>query len=465
MLDDFKEDPRRQGLSGGRFDRDWTQGSIVKNLLSLSWPMIVTNTLMMLGPTIDMVWVGRLGSAAIAGVGVAGMAVMLLNSMMMGLSQGMRAVISRFIGARNNEGANHSAQQAFAICAAFSVVMAFVGVFLAEPILVLLGLEADVVTEGAAYMRILFVGSVSMSYRMLIESIMQASGDTISPMKLTLVYRIFHVILCPFLIFGLWIFPEMGVAGAALTNVISQTLGVSLGVWFLFSGRTRVRMTLKNFRLDFSMIWRIVRIGLPALVSGLQRSASQMVLMWFVVPFGTIAVAAHTLNQRIEMIMFMPCFALGMASGVLAGQNLGAEQPDRAAKSSWMAVLLTQGLMIIFCILILVGAEYVVRIFNSEPELVAMSSTFLRIAVAGYVFLAFVAVLMNSLQGAGDTVPPMIISLSAVMIVTLPMAYFLPRITDLGVLGIRWAMASEMIVQAIAFILYFRTGKWKTKYV
>jgi Na+-driven multidrug efflux pump len=94
-----------------------------------------------------------------------------------------------------------------------------------------------------------------------------------------------------------------------------------------------------------------------------------------------------------------------------------------------------------------------------------MSSTFLRIAVAGYVFLAFVAVLMNSLQGAGDTVPPMIISLSAVMIVTLPMAYFLPRITDLGVLGIRWAMASEMIVQAIAFILYFRTGKWKTKYV
>jgi len=437
----------------------------VKNLLSLSWPMIVTNTLMMLGPTIDMVWVGKLGSSAIAGVGVSGMAVMLLNSMMMGLSQGMRAVIARFIGAKNFDGANHSAQQAFAICAAFSVVMAFVGIFFAEPILVLLGLEADVVTEGATYMRILFIGSVSMSYRMLIESIMQASGDTVSPMKLTIIYRVFHVALCPVLIFGWWIFPEMGVSGAALTNVISQTLGTAIGVWFLFTGRTRIRMTLKDFRLDFSMIWRIVRIGLPALVSGLQRSASQMILIWFVVPFGTIAVAAHTLNQRIEMIMFMPCFAIGMASGVLTGQNLGAEQPDRAAKGSWIAVLLTEILMICFCIAILAGAEHIVGLFNSEPGLVAMSSTFLRIAVAGYVFLAFVAVLMNSLQGAGDTVPPMLVSMTAVLIITLPLAYFLPRITDLGVLGIRWAMASEMMVQAFFFIIYFRTGRWKTKYV
>ncbi len=437
----------------------------MRNLLSLSWPMIVTNTLMMLGPTIDMIWVGRLGSASIAGVGVSGMAVMLLNSMMMGLAQGMRAVVARFVGAGNNQGASHAAQQAFAICAAFSVIMAAIGIFLAEPILVLLGLEADVVSEGAAYMRILFIGSVSMSFRMLIESIMQASGDTVSPMKITIGYRIFHVILCPFLIFGWWIFPALGVSGAALTNVISQSLGTIIGFWFLFSGRTRLHLTLKNFSLDFSMIWRIVRIGFPALVSGVQRNASQLILMWFMVPFGTVAVASHTLNQRIEMILFMPAFALGMASGVLTGQNLGAGKPERAERSAWLAVVLVEGMMVVCSIVLLVGAEHIVHIFNSEPALVEMASTFLRIAVTGYIVLGFVAVLMNALSGAGDTVPPMIVGLATVCLVTLPLAYLLPKYTNLGVFGVRWAMVADLLIPAIVFTIYFRMGKWKNKYV
>jgi putative MATE family efflux protein len=393
------------------------------------------------------------------------MAVMLLNSMMMGLAQGMRAVIARFVGARNFDGAGHAARQAFAICAAFSFVMAIIGIVFAEPILLILGLEADVVTEGANYLRILFGASVSMSFRMLIESIMQASGDTVSPMKITLGYRIFHVILCPFLIFGWWIFPKMGVSGAAVTNVIAQTIGMSIGMWFLLSGRTRIRLTMRDFRIDYRMIWRIVRIGIPALVSGLQRNATQLILMWFVVPFGTAAVAAHTLNQRIEMIILMPTFALGMASGVLAGQNLGAEQPDRAAKSSWIAVAMAEGVMVIFSIVLLIAAEHIVHLFSGEPEVVRIAATYLRIGVTGYIVLGFVAILMNSLSGSGDTLPPMIVTMSTVLVVTLPVAYVLSKYTSLGVFGVRWGMAIEMIVQAVIFTIYFRTGKWKTKYV
>ena len=304
-----------------------------------------------------------------------------------------------------------------------------------------------------------------MSFRMLIESIMQASGDTVSPMKLTLAFRIIHVILCPFLIFGWWIFPEMGVSGAALTNVIAQSIGTSIGVWYLVTGRTRIQVSFRNFQIDFTMIWRIVKIGIPALVSGLQRSATQMIIMWFVVPFGTAAVAAHSLNQRIEIMMLMPTFALGMASGVLAGQNLGAGQPDRAAKSSWIAVALVEGIMFVFCMVLIFAAENIVHIFSTEPDVVLISATYLRIGILGYAFLGFVAVLMNSLSGSGDTLPPMIVAVSTVMVVTLPMAFFLSKYTSLGVYGVRWAMAAEMVVQAIIFTIYFRTGKWKTKYV
>jgi len=291
--------PRR----GPGFGRDWTKGNIFHNLLMLSWPMVISNSLNMLGPTIDMVWVGKLGAASIAGVGVAGIAVMLIMSAIMGLMMGMRAMIARFVGAGNVEGANHVAQQGFAISAIFAILMAVVGIFFAEPIMGLFGLEPDVVAEGVAYMRIIFVGAAAMSFRMMTEGIMQASGDAQTPMRITIFFRIFHVALCPFLIFGWWIFPRLGVSGAALTNVISQSLGLFISLWVLSTGRSRLRLSLKNFRLDPNIIWRIVRIGFPALISGIQRTFSQFFVMLFMAPFGTIAVAAHTINQRIEMML------------------------------------------------------------------------------------------------------------------------------------------------------------------
>jgi len=447
------------------FDRDWTKGSIIRNLLSLSWPIMVSNSLNMLGPTIDMIWVGRLGVASIAGVGVAGMAVMLVNSARMGINTGTRAMIARFVGAGDAEGANHVAQQAFVISAIFVIAMATIGIFLAEPILNLMGVEADVVSEGAAYMRIMLVGSVFMSFRFMAEGIMQASGDAVTPMRIVILFRFFHIALCPFLVFGWWIFPRLGVSGAALTNVISQSLGMSIGLWILLTGRSRLRLTLRNFRLDPSTIWRIVRIGIPASITSVERTFSNLVLMWFVVPFGTFAVAAHSLIQRVEMILFMPGWGMGIATGVLAGQNLGANQPQRAERGSWLAVGLVEGFMFVCAIAILLWAKNVVIIFSSEPGLVEIASTFLRIAAAGYLVMGLVAVLSQCLTGVGDTVPPLLITLISMWGIQMPLAFFLPRITDLGVYGIRWAIVIGIISRAIVYVIYFRLGRWKRKRV
>ncbi len=450
---------------GPGFGRDWTQGNIFHNLLRLSWPMVVSNSLNMLGPTIDMIWVGRLGAASIAGVGVAGIAVMMIMAAIMGLMMGMRAMVARFVGAGDVKGANHVAQQAFVISIAFAIVMAVIGMFFAEPILGLFGLEPDVVSEGVAYMRVLFVGAAAMVFRMMAEGVMQASGDSVTPMRIAIVFRLFHVALCPFLIFGWWLFPRLGVAGAATTNIVSQSLGLSISLWILFTGRTRLRLTMRNFRLDPNIIWRIVKIGFPALISGIQRTLSNFFVMLFMSPFGTIAVAAHTINQRIEMMLFMPGMAFGMASGVLVGQNLGAGQPERAERSAWLAAGLVEALLVACSVIILLAAEHIVRIFNADPGLVSVAGTFLRIAVAGYVILGLMVVFMQSLAGAGDTVPTMIFSMVTVWFVTLPLAYFLPRITDLGMYGVRWGMASGMIFSALLYTIYFRLGRWKRKRV
>lgn len=450
---------------GGGPERDWTKGNIIGNLLSLGWPMMIGGSINMLGPTIDMIWVGKLGSSSIAGVGVSGMVVMLVNSMMMGLYMGLRAMVARFIGAGDIKGANHVAQQSLVINVVYSLIMAAIGIFFARPILVLLGVGPDVVEQGVPYLRIQFIGMVTMSFRNMAEATMQASGDSKSPMWIDLFFRAFHIIFCPFLIFGWWFFPSLGVSGAALTNVFSQGIGASLGLWLLLSGRTRLKLTLRGFRIDPGIIWRLVKLALPASITAMERTLGNLILMWFITPFGTLAVAAHTLNQRVEMFLNMPAMGLGQAAGVLAGQNLGAKQPERAVKTGWLGAGFLSGVMLVISVAVLLWAEGIVRIFSSEPELVKLAATFIRIAATSYVMMGFGAVLSQCINGAGDTLPPMLIMLLNMWLVQVPLAYFLPRITDLGVFGVRWAIVIGSVTAAIIYALYFLSGRWKRKKV
>ncbi|HLB27659.1 MAG TPA: MATE family efflux transporter [Dehalococcoidales bacterium] len=311
-------------------DKDWTQGSILGNLWSLSWPMMVTQAITNLGPTIDMIWLGKLGAASMAGVGVSGTIVMLVSTVRTGLQTGTRAIISRSIGAGDNDAANHVSSQSFVVSVLFAVLTAVIGLFLSRQMLQWMGLAPDALAEGTAYLRIQLIGMVSTSFQMLSQSLMQASGDSKTPMNISIITRIFHVALSPVLIFGLWIFPKLGVSGAALTGVISQGVAGVWGMWMLYTGRTRLQLTMKNFRFDWKMIWRITKIGIPASLMGAERSSANLLVTWFVVPFGTFAVAAHSLLERIDNFIRMPAMAMGQGAGVLAGQNLGAKQPERA---------------------------------------------------------------------------------------------------------------------------------------
>ena len=462
----MSETTRKDTPVSGRaaaLERDWTKGSTVRNLLSLSWPMMVTEGLYILGISIDMVWVGRLGPVVIAGVGVAGIFAGLQMMIMTGLSVGTRAVVARCVGADDIPTAVHAAQQAMVIALVYTIVMTAAGVIVAKPILTFMGLEPDVVDEGTTYMRIMFAGSVTVGYWTMAYSIMQAAGDARTPLRITVLFRILHLVICPFMVLGWWVFPAMGGSGAALANLVSRALGMAIAMWVLFTRGSRLRLTLRNFRLDPQMIWRMVRIGIPSSVMGVQMFLGMLLVAWLMVPYGTLAVAAHSLMQRVEMLLFPVCLGLGLGAGVLVGQNLGAGQPERAENSGWLAVGFAEVLMVVCSAVILVWAEEIVHIFNREPLLVEITSFFLRIAVLGYLFLGFSTVLMQTISGAGDTMPPMFISVLASWGIQLPLAYFLSRYTRFGVLGVRWALALGIIVTASALTLYFLLGKWKRK--
>ncbi len=427
--------------------------------------MMVGGSLNMIGPTIDMIWVGKLGAASIAGVGVSGMVVMLVNSAMAGLYQGLRAMVARAVGAGNHEEANRIAQQALAVSLGYSLVMAMIGIFFARPIMMLMGVGEDVVDQGVPYLRINFIGMIGMSLRMVTEASMQASGDAVKPMWVAVFFRTFHVALSPFLIFGLLMFPRLGVTGAAVTNVLSQGLGAGIGLWFVFSGRTRLRLTLRNYRPDGKLIWRIVKIGFPASIMGMEQNLASLILTWFMTPYGTLAVAGHTLNQRIAMFVFVPAMGLGQAAGVLTGQNLGAGRPERAVRTGWLGSGLLSMLMVVLSGAILLWAEYVIRVFSSDPELIPLASTFIRIAAVGNLLVGLNTALQQCISGAGDTLPPMLITLLNLWLLQLPLAFILSRHTDLAVYGVRWAMASGGVGAAAAYVTYFQLGRWKTKKV
>jgi Na+-driven multidrug efflux pump len=182
-----------------------------------------------------------------------------------------------------------------------------------------------------------------------------------------------------------------------------------------------------------------------------------------VVPFGTLAVAAHSVQQRVEALLDVSASAIGTASGVLAGQNLGAGKDKRAERTGWLAVGLATSFMLVVAMVALIWPASIVRIFDNDPGLVSIGSNFLRIATVSFLAMGPAAVLTSCLNGVGDTIIPLVVSLMTMWGLQLPLAYFLPRVDNLGVYGVRWAMVIALAMRAIAYMVYFRLGRWKRR--
>ncbi len=431
----------------------------------ISWPIIVLGALWSVNQILEMIWLGKLGTSSIAGVGVGGFVVALVVMIKSGFSVGEKAMVARFIGAGDDAMANHIASQALVISAIFGAIVALIGILFTRQIFNFYNLEADAIAEGVKYLRIVLAGLWTEAFWITSFSLMQAAGDTITPMKIAVFIRFVNAALCPFLVLGWWVFPRLGVEGAAITYIIVTGLGMLICLWALFTGQTRLRLKFRDFRPDFKIMWRILKIGIPSSVTGLGKAFGDLILTWLMIPFGTVALAAHSLISRIEMFINTPNMGLGGGAGVLVGQNLGAGQPKQASRSGWMATGLAVGIMIIFSAVLLIWAEKIIGLFNNEPELVRLGSIFLRIATASYSGMAVVYLMQNCISGSGDTMPPMIISMITLWIVQLPLAFFLSQFTSLGVYGVRLAIVIGFTLSAIAYIIYFWRGRWKRKKV
>ncbi len=445
--------------------RDLTQGSIVKNLLQLSWPMIVMEATYMISQLWDMLWVGKAGgSSSIAAIGIANLIMMLLSTIDMTLIAGARAMIARFIGARDFESAKKVAGQTFLMAVAWGLIITLFGSMFIRDVLGIFGLDQAVIEEGVKFLRVFFAGWISLELLIMGLYIIQSTGDSFNPMLIEICMRVVHLIFCPLLVLGIG-FPAMGISGAALANIIGQTLGAIAGLVILFTGYSRMKLSLRDFRFNPSMMWREIKIGFWSMLQMLQFNVSMLIVTKILVPFGTQALAADRIVGNIQGFIITPNIGLGGGVAVLVGQNLGAKQPDRAKKSTLLGAGILTGFLIVCGAAILIWAESLVSIFDSDPQLIAIGAAFLRIATVGYLVMGMNNAFQSCIAGSGDTLPNMLISFGMIWLVQIPLTYYLANYTSLGVNGIRWATVISLFAGAIAYFLYFQSGRWKRKKV
>jgi putative MATE family efflux protein len=444
---------------------DYTVGSVNRNIWLLAVPMTLEMGLVSLFRVADLFWVGKLGAEALAAVTIGENIRWALSGMAMGQGIGGLAVVARRIGEKDQEAANHAVFQAVMLALSLSLLVSGLGYALAEPLLHLLGAEPSVLPEGTVFLHVTFAGLAGFLMVPIVNSLLRGAGEA----RLALIVRVLAygvgLLVEPVLIFGWGPLPGLGVAGAALALVGSQWLGLLLQLGTLLSGRARIRIDLRRLRIDLPLMWQIFRIALPSTIQMTLRSFSRATLLAVVALYGTYAVAAYGVAARVFMTVFVPGFGLGNAAATLVGQNLGAKKPERAARSVWLISGYNVALMLVCVAAIVPFASPIVAAFEDSPEVVALGTTALRIFAIGYVFSALGSVLARALDGAGNTMPAMVINLLTLWGIQIPLAWILSQVLGWGTTGLWAGISVANVANGLIFAFWFQRGRWKRRMV
>lgn len=452
-------------MTDGKYSEKLTGGPLWKGLLGLAGPMFVSMVLQNAQTLIDLFWVGRLGSEAVAALAVSGTLLMMLFPAVMGLSTGTVAIVSRAMGAGRHDEAGGVAGQSLGVAVVCGGVLGVAGWAWAGPLCRLLGASDAVARLGSEYLGISFLGSFTVFLLFTGNSILQAAGNTWIPMWAMLTANVINLVLDPVMIFGWFGMPAMGVRGAAVATVVSQAVAALWVLRVLMAGTAGPRVERRHWWPDMRLAWRILRIGIPSSGQMLSRSLMNLVLMRVVAQFGTVAVAAYGIGGRFHMMILLPAFVLGNAAAVMVGQNLGAGNVRRAAGVAWLAVVIDTIIMVLSALLLMAFAGPLTAAFDDNPEVVRVGREYLWIVSLFHVFAAFSIILGRAMQGAGDTVPPMVVTIIGLWVFQVPLAIILPRWFTPAIHGVWWSIAVAITVNGCAMAAWFARGAWKARRV
>ncbi len=449
----------RQAIRGS--EESFTEGSINRAIFLLSVPMILEMVMESLFAVVDIFFVSKVSTEAVATVGLTESVITLVYSVAIGLSTAATATIARRTGEGNVGQARHAVGQVILISLAISSVTAIAGFLLAGDILRMMGADQKVIDTGTNFARIQFLSSPVVVLLYSLSGALRGAGAAATAMRSLIIANGFNMLLGPILIFGIGPFPELGVTGAALATVTGRSIGVGYQLYSLTKGKRALGLLWEDLKPNMETITAIIKIATGGTVQFLIGSASWIFLTRILSEFGSDVVAGYTIAIRVIMFTLLPAWGLANAAATLVGQNLGASKPERAEASVWKCASFNLMFLLGVAVVLFIGAEGIIGLFSSQPHVVETGKLALRVLCMGYGFYAYGMVVIQSLNGAGDTKTPTVLNLIAFWAVQIPTAYVLAVILDLGPVGVFAAVPIAESVLAMLGIWRFRLGGWK----
>ena len=453
----------REAVVGSQ--RDFTEGPIGPAIFLLAVPMVLEMMMESLFGIINVFWVAHLGAEATATVGITESLLTMVFAVAMGLSMATTATVARRIGEKDPAGASVAAFQSIILGVIVSIPVAIIAITFAPQMFRLMGASDGVMNTGTGYAKVILGGNVVIMLLFLINAVFRGAGDASIAMRVLWIANAINIVLDPCLIFGLGPFPKLGVTGSGIATTIGRGTAVLVQLWFLFSGRGRVKIEWRQARLNFEVMMRMVRISLGGMFQFLVATASWLGLVRIVAVFGDAALAGYTVALRIIIFAILPSWGMSNAAATLVGQNLGAKKPARAERSVWVTGFANMCFLGLVAITFVTFAERLIGIFTTDPAVVPYGVAALRFISYGYVFYAYGMVVVQSFNGAGDTNTPTLINLACYWLIQIPLAYSLAIPLGFGAKGVFAAITIAESLLAVVAILAFRRGTWKTREV
>ena len=453
----------REALRGSH--QDYTTGNLNRAILLLAIPMVLEMVLESLFAVVDVLWVGRLGANAVATVGLTESLLALVFSIGIGLAMSTTAMVARRIGEKDPQGAAIAGMQAIFLGLIVSLAIGVPSFIFAPQLLRLMGASPEIVATGASYARIALGGCGAIVMLFLNNAIFRGAGDAAIAMRLLWVSNIINLILDPCLIFGLGPFPRLGVTGAALATFSGRSIGVLYQFYRLMKGTERMRIPPSLLRLNPRVMWRLLRVSLTGILQFAIANTSWIALVRIVSVFGAAALAGYTIAIRIVIFVILPSWGLSNAAATLVGQNLGAGHPQRAEQAVWRTGLYNMLFLGLIGVVFIFSATPLVRLFTHDPAVVPLAASALRILSYGNIAYAYGMVMLQSFNGAGDTVTPTIVNFFGFWVLEIPLAWWLALHQGLRSTGVFFSIVIAQAAVALAGILLFRRGKWKRQQI
>lgn len=439
-------------------------GQLRRLIIGLAAPAVAENVLLTAVTLTDTLMVGWLhSSAALAAVAMGSFLNFILTSLFTSLSIACTSFVARFWGAGDQSKARQYLGQTFSLAIVSGLTIALLGYFFAEPVLSLMGLQQQAVSEGVFYFRLLLLANVFAFPSIVLFGALRGAGDTRTPLFITGGANLLHIVLALLLIFGWGFFPALGVKGAGWATAIATALSGIVVFFVVWVGRGEFYLRIPHLRLHSSMLKEILRLAAPAFSEALVFRGAQLIFIRLVSALGEIPLAAHQVALSIESLSYMPGWGFAVASTTLAGQFLGAKRPDLVGKSvwqtTWMGLLVLSSFGLLFGLL----GNQIASLFGGTPEVIKQAGLAIRLGGLEQPGLAVLMIIAGALRGAGDTRSPLIGTIVGVLIGRLLLVYLLAFPLKMGLAGVWLATAVDWSLRAIVVLWFFLKGRWRTE--